>query len=344
MKPLDENNLLLFLKQSNLDVDHIERMVAGGNNVIYRAFSAHGSEYALKHYSPLEAVMHERMQREFSALTWMQQHHMDCVPKPYCYDVNNRVAVYSWVSGDKLKQISSNHLNELVRFLEKLYKASHHHNTLDFDLAKDACLSAQDVLDVLKNRFSRLSNAGIEQKPVCDFVTQQCAQLLHELTVRLHEIYNEHGLDIAQPISQQQRTLSPSDYGFHNALVGGDDKLTFIDFEYFGWDDPVKMVSDFLWHPGQQLNSVLKLQFEQAMIALFSGDTTFNVRMKALYPLYGLIWVLIVLNNFIPSVWSAKVEAGVVTEANKQHVLQHQFEKAYGLYSQVNDVVVKESI
>ena len=41
-----------------------------------------------------------------------------------------------------------------------------------------------------------------------------------------------------------QRALSPSDFGLHNALRGQDGQLRFVDFEYFGWDDPVKLVSD----------------------------------------------------------------------------------------------------
>ena len=35
-----------------------------------------------------------------------------------------------------------------------------------------------------------------------------------------------------------QRTLSPSDFGFHNALLRGGREWVFLDFEYFGWDDP----------------------------------------------------------------------------------------------------------
>ena len=47
----------------------------------------------------------------------------------------------------------------------------------------------------------------------------------------------------------EQRTLSPSDFGFHNALRRPDGRVVFLDLEYFGWDDPAKMISDFLLHP-----------------------------------------------------------------------------------------------
>ena len=52
-----------------------------------------------------------------------------------------------------------------------------------------------------------------------------------------------------------RRSLSPSDFGFHNALLEADGRLTFVDFEYFGWDDPVKIVADVMLHPGMGLSA-----------------------------------------------------------------------------------------
>ena len=48
-----------------------------------------------------------------------------------------------------------------------------------------------------------------------------------------------------EPILGLDKCLSPSDFGFHNVIVEKDKILRFIDFEYAGWDDPAKMVSDF---------------------------------------------------------------------------------------------------
>ena len=41
-----------------------------------------------------------------------------------------------------------------------------------------------------------------------------------------------------------QLILSPSDFGFHN-IVKNKKKLYFLDFEYSGFDDPLKLLSDF---------------------------------------------------------------------------------------------------
>ena len=52
-------------------------------------------------------------------------------------------------------------------------------------------------------------------------------------------------------LAPQHRCLSPSDFGFHNALLRGRPGVpgardwVFLDFEYFGWDDPAKTVPIF---------------------------------------------------------------------------------------------------
>jgi hypothetical protein len=107
-----------------------------------------------------------------------------------------------------------------------------------------------------------------------------------------------------------QRTLSPSDFGFHNALRRPDGSLVFIDFEYFGWDDPVKLVCDFLWHPAVQLDAGERAAFLAASAATYGADPAYEARRRAYAPLIVLRWVAIVLNEFIPERWQRRVYVG----------------------------------
>ena len=66
-------------------------------------------------------------------------------------------------------------------------------------------------------------------------------------------------------IPRTQQILSPSDLGFHNCIKGNDGLLTFIDFDYFGWDDPVKLTCDFLLHPGMVLSDQQKTLWLKSM-------------------------------------------------------------------------------
>jgi hypothetical protein len=103
-----------------------------------------------------------------------------------------------------------------------------------------------------------------------------------------------------QELGWEQRTLSPSDFGFHNALRQRDGRMIFLDFEYFGWDDPAKMIADFLLHPAMELSRELKMKFASAMFRRFSDWPGLVGRVESVYPLYGFKWCLIFLNEFLP--------------------------------------------
>ena len=121
------------------------------------------------------------------------------------------------------------------------------------------------------------------------------------------------------------RTLSPSDFGLHNMLVRAG-RPVFIDFEYFGWDDPVKLTCDVAWHPGMALPPPVAARFVRAAQALYGrDDPDFESRLRKHFPLYGLRWVMIVLNEFLPERWAVRVHAGAADPAVAK---RRQLEKA----------------
>ena len=117
-------------------------------------------------------------------------------------------------------------------------------------------------------------------------------------------------LDFAADVPQEWRSLVPSDFGFHNAFAAADGSLAFIDFEYFGWDDPVKLTADILLHPGRPLDGPQRRRFRRSVVRLYGQDRQFEARLAAYLPLFGLRWVLILLNEFIPERWRRRQLAG----------------------------------
>jgi hypothetical protein len=93
-------------------------------------------------------------------------------------------------------------------------------------------------------------------------------------------------------------TLSPSDFGLHNAMMTPQGDLVFFDFEYFGWDDPVKLTADFCHHPGMSISTNAQKIWIDQMNRIFGVDPSFMSRLRALYPLYAIRWSLIILNEF----------------------------------------------
>ena len=102
-------------------------------------------------------------------------------------------------------------------------------------------------------------------------------------------------------LDKEKQILSPSDFGFHNAIKNNNNEITFLDFEYFGWDDPVKLTSDFILHPAMNLTTRQKKYWVQSLVKLFIDDANFLFRLRNSFYLYGIIWCLILLNEFLPN-------------------------------------------
>jgi thiamine kinase-like enzyme len=109
------------------------------------------------------------------------------------------------------------------------------------------------------------------------------------------------GTSFSAELNPQERTLSPSDFGFHNALRRPNGQIVFLDFEYFGWDDPAKMISDFLLHPGMDVGEGLKQRFLVKCINAYQGSGHLAKRVAILKPAHGLKWCLLLLNEFVPA-------------------------------------------
>ena len=107
-----------------------------------------------------------------------------------------------------------------------------------------------------------------------------------------------------------------------------DGRLSFIDFEYFGWDDPVKLTADFLWHPAMQLSPEIASGWQNAMLKLFADDPDFAHRLNVAMPLYGMRWIMILLNEFLPGIAERRRLAGGGECNNEADAQRIQLQKA----------------
>jgi hypothetical protein len=196
------------------------------------------------------------------------------------------------------EEIGEAELDQAIAFLQRLKSLADSGKAAHFPPASEACFSIAAILSNLAERFRRLDNASTTHPALRDFLRNELAPARKRTEQCCRNLCREAGIPTAVEIPMSERTLSPSDFGFHNALRGTDGRLVFLDFEYFGWDDPAKTVSDFLLHPGMQLSSLLKQRFFSGMIAAFASVPKLRHRVRAVLPLFGLKWCAILLNEF----------------------------------------------
>jgi hypothetical protein len=136
-------------------------------------------------------------------------------------------------------------------------------------------------------------NQGV--RPQAENLLRQLHSDLSRTEERTRELIDQ-GI-IADRINHDERCVSPSDFGFHNAIRTSNG-IRFIDFEFAGWDDPAKTVTDFMLHP--RVPTTKKGFTLLKSIAPPLRKPVAN-RCMVIAPILRLKWICIILGVLIPS-------------------------------------------
>ncbi|MDC0553474.1 hypothetical protein OAO49_01065 [Candidatus Pseudothioglobus singularis] len=204
-------------------------------------------------------------------------------------------------------------------------------------LASESCLSVKELLLQIDKRFAKLNDLKNEPD-LKKFLNNDFKPLFDELNSKIISDWN-FSWNYDNDLPKELQLLSPSDFGFHNAINSKNNGIIYIDFEYFGWDDPVKLTSDFIWHAGMDIESESKAAWLKGMQNIFSDDINFNSRFKLCHPLFGLRWCMILLNEFLPNVWMVRKHANSKKNKHYQEIKELQINKAISYLKKVKEIV-----
>jgi hypothetical protein len=283
-------------------VASVERIPGGRNSRVYRVTTSDAQTLVAKFYAESEPGDRDRLDAEWSALRFLWEHEVACVPAPVACDRIQRCAVYSYIDGQKIQpsDVTAADVTASVEFLARLKKLSQELPRPELPLASEACLSAEMLAGQIDQRLAHLKSICIDHPELADYVDREFQPCLQEATTRCQTFFSTHGFPWNTEIPWSQRTLTPSDFGFHNALRRPNGEIVFLDFEHFGWDDPAKTICDFFLHPEMDLGDSLKKQFLSQAVELFADQPALWSRVQMFYPLFALKWCLILLNEFVP--------------------------------------------
>lgn len=293
---------------TGVPVTNIEPIPGGGNNRIFR-IETNTDVFALKIYPSSPDDKRERLNAEFNGLSFLHEQNLREVPRAIARDDAHDAALYEWVLGKPIGVVGNNDVLSASRFIQHLLDVSRADIAIELPIASEACLSASELVKQIEDRFKKLEQAT-SSDTLHAFLKHQFAHCFKEISERAINIYQTGSALYDADLDNLYCTLSPSDFGFHNAIRTENGEIVFIDFEYFGWDDPVKLVSDFILHPGHTLTDQQKMRFVTEAFNTYRNDPLFRVRFDALFPLYGLRWCMILLNAFLPERMARFLVAG----------------------------------
>lgn len=318
--------------------DRIRAIKGGRNSRVYRV-TARGRDYALKEYFQPEGDERDRMRTEFEALALVRSAGITVVPAAQELVAEHHCAFYEWIDGSPVssEDVSYSEVDEAIMFLGSLRELALSSAHSWRRAASEARYSVADIVRNVERRLTALDRApaaAVRRSPFSRFLNDRLRPFAASAIARARVEAEASGA-YDRELSQAERTLSPSDFGFHNALRTPGGRLVFLDFEYFGWDDPAKTVCDFVLHPAMRLSLAHKRRFVRGMFDAMRDVQRLPERVALVYPLFGLKWVLIILNEFLPEHLLRRDFAGLLDGRNDE-LLDAQLAKAAALLTEID--------
>lgn len=294
----EKEHLLPLLREAGLPAaEGIAPLAGGGNNRVYRV--ACGARSALlKAYFQHPDDPRDRLAAEFAFLQFAWDCGLRCVPRPLACDPRRKLGLYEFVEGRPLQaeEIGRAEVQQAIDFFRELNRHKRQPAARELHNASEACFTLAEHLACVERRIERLREADAAGEFVASELAPAWVRTREQVVARAAAA----GVPLEAPLSADDRCLSPSDFGFHNALRTADGRLRFLDFEYAGWDDPAKTACDFACQPSLPAPRELHAHFARGVVAGLSDPAAHLRRIEWLLPVHRLKWCCIMLNDFLP--------------------------------------------
>lgn len=324
MKDITVKELDRFLDEQGISTPFKKKAIKNGRNSKVWKISNPKGHWILKQYYQHDADKRDRLRAEASFLELLRNIGVDTVSNVLGMNKIFNIALYSFLPGGKPTIISSNHIRQAAKFINDINQLRYLPDSNNISPASDACFCLLDHFNLVDNRISSLTSIKPISKletEVFSFVNKQLKPAWEKLKKQLLSQFGSSQLK--KKLSFNERILSPSDFGFHNTLEYKNN-LFFVDFEYAGWDDPAKLICDFICQPEVPVPEYQCNYFIENIQNYLPRLSGIKSRVDYLLPLHRIKWCCILLNEFKVEDRKRRLYAGVESEG----LLEDQFRKA----------------
>jgi hypothetical protein len=270
----------------------------GGNNRVYRV-PLPGGDAVLKHYFQRADNTHDRFVSERAIYDYLWSRGLRRTPEPLAWDAPRRLGLLSFIPGRKLRveEINQPAVDQVLEFLIELNRDRSSAPASAIPLASTCCFTVGELCRHISGRLERLrlmETASDLDREAHIFILDTLSPAWREIGAALETTDPR----LQPPLAQTLRVISPSDFGFHNALLAPDQRLRFFDFEYAGWDDPCQMVGDFFCQPQIPVPLEFCENFSAVLARELKLEDGFPERVRRSLPALRIKWCCIILNEF----------------------------------------------
>ena len=305
----------------------------GGNNRLSKWTFEDNSQLIVKNFLVDDRDKRPRREQEWRFLRFLWDHDLQCIPKPV--ETLSNANIVLCVDGRPPESNDVGIEKQMATFLVALDRIGM--ETRDQEAigqAADARFTLGDHLQAIHCRQDIIEKAcrsgGYPE--ILEFLNNELNNLHIRGMVQFEIACQEADMDPDKQLPRELWYPSPSDFGLHNCLITAQNQLIFMDFEYAGWDDPAKLLCDFLRHVGNDLPVAQRLTVIRNFVSARPHDPNLWDRFRALADLNAVEWILIVLNVVARHEARRKQFAGASDD--HEALINQRFQKAKTLCDQ----------
>lgn len=299
------HHAMLLAQKAGLEgIIRLDPINSGGNNRVFKM--GIGEEiFLLKSYFHSYKDPRDRLGHEFAFTSFAWEHGAKAIPRPVACDHVHFLGLYEYIDGKKLGsgEVTLGHVNQALDFYLELNKHKEKSSDSALPIASEACFSVSEHLSCVDRRLKQLRKVNLcdaTDTEAVDFIYSELSPIWEKVRKGVVRFAKDLRIEMDEYIPLEDRCLSPSDFGFHNAILKEDGTLVFIDFEYAGWDDPAKIVCDFFCQPEVPVLLEYFNRFLHEIHISLNEPEYFEDRVNMLFPIHKIKWCCIMLNDFLP--------------------------------------------
>lgn len=266
-------------------------ITAGSNNRVFR-LAGDGWSAVVKIFFRDREDPRDRFAAETTFADFLWRNGVFTGPQVLARDAANGLALFATIEGREGGNVDRDGVLQAAAFFRSINALRQCIDADKIASASEACFSIAQHADLIERRVKAL---GAAPEPVAEFQRRELAAVWRDARRDLVACSDAARSKMLEPDS---RCLSPSDFGFHNAIRQPDGGFRFFDFEYAGWDDPAKMLCDFFCQEKRPVPLDLFGEFAAAALRDFSDPEGIVSRAELLMPAYRVKWSCIMLNQF----------------------------------------------
>jgi hypothetical protein len=303
----------LLARNGIADLATAELLAGGKNNKVIRLTPASGPRRVLKVFFRSASDTRDRLAHEYSFASFAWKQGLRALPELIDAEPEHQCALFEFVAGGRPSYPPTvEMMSEALDFIKRLNRERSDADALALNPGSEACFSLAEHLSVVGGRIARLRAARLDDVTRW-WIESELLPLWDKVKRTVLAEAAAKGIHLDAPLATTERIVSPSDFGFHNAIAReGSGTLCFHDFEYAGWDDPAKLFGDMFNQIEYPLPREYLSEVAASFLSLSSRPEELAPRLRWLLPVYGVKWCCIALNPLL------------ATEAARRHFAGHE--------------------